>query len=479
MDYTKLSILEVAKLLRSGEVTSEQLTLQVLDKIKASEHLHALTCVCAEYALNKAKEVDKLFKSGAQLPLLAGIPITIKDNINIKGQKTTCASKFLENFVAPYSATIVDNLEKNYAVIVGKNNMDEFAMGSSTENSAFFKTLNPRNNLCVPGGSSGGSACAVAADLGFASVGTDTGGSVRQPASLCGVVGLKGTYGLVSRYGIVAFASSLDQAGPLTKTVKDSALMFNVLTGYDEKEETSVNRPKEDYMTSFTGSVKGVKIGVIKECFGEGLNEDVKKAILDAIEFYKSQGAEIVELSMPFINNAFACYYILSSAEAASNLARFDGVKYGVSVDNPKNINDLYLQNRSKGFGKEVKRRIMLGNYVLSSGYYDAYYKKAKKVQRKIVQQFDQVFNSCDVILTPTSPTPAFKIGERVNDPLSMYLSDIYTVPVNIAELPAISIPCAYTDDGLPIGMQLIGKKYGEKTIFNVADVYETQKGAK
>lgn len=264
MDYTKLSILEVAKLLRSGEVTSEQLTLQVLDKIKASEHLHALTCVCAEYALNKAKEVDKLFKSGAQLPLLAGIPITIKDNINIKGQKTTCASKFLENFVAPYSATIVDNLEKNYAVIVGKNNMDEFAMGSSTENSAFFKTLNPRNNLCVPGGSSGGSACAVAADLGFASVGTDTGGSVRQPASLCGVVGLKGTYGLVSRYGIVAFASSLDQAGPLTKTVKDSALMFNVLTGYDEKEETSVNRPKEDYMTSFTGSVKGVKIGVIK-----------------------------------------------------------------------------------------------------------------------------------------------------------------------------------------------------------------------
>ena len=479
MDYTKLSILEVAKLLRSGEVTSEQLTLQVLDKIKANEHLHALTCVCAEYALNKAKEVDKLFKSGAQLPLLAGIPITIKDNINIKGQKTTCASKFLENFVAPYSATIVDNLEKNYAVIVGKNNMDEFAMGSSTENSAFFKTLNPRNNLCVPGGSSGGSACAVAADLGFASVGTDTGGSVRQPASLCGVVGLKGTYGLVSRYGIVAFASSLDQAGPLTKTVKDSALMFNVLTGYDEKEETSVNRPKEDYMTSFTGSVKGVKIGVIKECFGEGLNEDVKKAILDAIEFYKSQGAEIVELSMPFINNALACYYILSSAEAASNLARFDGVKYGVSVDNPKSINDLYLQNRSKGFGKEVKRRIMLGNYVLSSGYYDAYYKKAKKVQRKIVQQFDQVFNSCDVILTPTSPTPAFKIGERVNDPLSMYLSDIYTVPVNIAELPAISIPCAYTDDGLPIGMQLIGKKYGEKTIFNVADVFETQKGAK
>ncbi len=476
----KYTIHDLHEQLVNKEISAVELTKKIIAHRNSVEgDIHAYLSTSDDSALVQAAKVDAKIAAGEAISDLAGIPGAIKDNMCIKGETCTAASKMLEHWVSPYDATVIEKLKKEDFISLGKTNMDEFAMGSSTENSAFFKTLNPRNNLCVPGGSSGGSACAVAADLGFASVGTDTGGSVRQPASLCGVVGLKGTYGLVSRYGIVAFASSLDQAGPLTKTVKDSALMFNVLTGYDEKEETSVNRPKEDYMTSFTGSVKGVKIGVIKECFGEGLNEDVKKAILDAIEFYKSQGAEIVELSMPFINNALACYYILSSAEAASNLARFDGVKYGVSIDNPKNINDLYLQNRSKGFGKEVKRRIMLGNYVLSSGYYDAYYKKAKKVQRKIVQQFDQVFNSCDVILTPTSPTPAFKIGERVNDPLSMYLSDIYTVPVNIAELPAISIPCAYTDDGLPIGMQLIGKKYGEKTIFNVADVFETQKGAK
>ncbi len=475
MDYTKLSILEVASLLREGKVTSVELTKQVLAKIKENEHLHALNCVMEEYALKKAEEVDKMFSEGKDLPVLAGIPITIKDNINIKGFKTTCSSKFLENFVAPYNATIVENLEKNYAVIVGKNNMDEFAMGSSTENSAFATCLNPRNTECVPGGSSGGSASAVAADLGFASIGTDTGGSVRQPSSLCGVVGLKPTYGLVSRYGIVAFASSLDQAGPVTKTVKDSAVMLNVLSGYDNREETSVNREKEDYLTSFTGSVKGVKIGIIKECFVDGLDEEVKNAILNAADYYKSKGAELVELSIPNMSSALACYYILSSAEAASNLSRFDGVKYGVSVEDPKNLNDLYLRNRSNGFGKEVKRRIMLGNYVLSSGYYDAYYKKAKKVQRLLVQEFNQVFDKCDVILTPTSPTPAFKIGEKSNDPLAMYLSDIYTVPVNIAELPAISIPCGVTKDNLPIGMQLIGRKFAEKTLFNVADVFETR----
>ena len=476
MDYTTLSIVEVAKLLREKKVTSVELTKQVLAKIKENEHLHALNSVMEEYALAKANEVDKMFGEGKELPMLAGIPITIKDNINIKGFNTTCSSKFLENFVAPYNATIVENLEKNYAVIVGKNNMDEFAMGSSTENSAFYPCLNPRNTECVPGGSSGGSAAAVAANLGFASVGTDTGGSVRQPASLCGVVGLKPTYGLVSRYGIVAFASSLDQAGPLTKTVKDSAIMLNALSGHDEKEETSANVAKVDYMDSFTGSVKGVKIGLIKEFFGEGLDEEVKKAILDAADFYKSKGAEIVEISMPFVGSALACYYILSSAEAASNLSRFDGVKYGVSVSDPKNLNDLYLTNRSQGFGKEVKRRIMLGNYVLSSGYYDAYYKKAKKVQRLLVQQFADTFTKCDVILSPTSPTVAFKIGEKTNDPLAMYLSDIYTVPVNIAELPAISIPCAVNKDNLPIGMQLIGKKFSEKTLFNVADVFETMK---
>ena len=479
MDYTKLSILEVAKLLREKKVTSEELTKQVLENIKQKENLHALNFVCEEYALKKAKEVDKLFSENKELPLLAGIPITIKDNINIKGLKTTCSSKFLSNFVAPYSATIIENLEKNYAVIVGKNNMDEFAMGSSTENSAFFTTPNPHNTEYVSGGSSGGSACAVAANLGFASVGTDTGGSVRQPASLCGVVGLKPTYGLVSRYGIVAFASSLDQAGPLTKTVKDSALMLNALSGYDEKEETSSKHIKEDYMQSFKGDVKGIKIGIVKEFFGEGLNEEVKNAILKVKDFYESKGAEIVELSMPFVLSALACYYVLSSAEAASNLSRFDGVKYGVSVSDAKNINDLYLKNRSQGFGKEVKRRIMLGNYVLSSGYYDAYYKKAKKVQRKLVEEFNEVFEKCDVLLTPTSPSTAFKIGEKSNNPLSMYLSDVYTVPVNTAELPAISVPCGVDSKGLPIGMQLIGKKFSEKTLFNVADVYDSSREEK
>ena len=479
MDYTQLSILEVAKLLREGKVTSLELTKQALQMAKEKESFNALTQVFEEDALKQAALVDEMFKSGKELPLLAGVPITIKDNINLTGKKTTCSSKFLSTYVSPYDATIVKNLKSNYAIIIGKNNMDEFAMGSTTENSAFGPTLNPRNPQYIPGGSSGGSAAAVAANIGYASVGTDTGGSVRQPSSMCGVVGLKPTYGLVSRYGIVAFASSLDQAGPVTKTVKDSALMLNVLSCYDEMEETSVKHDKIDYMQSFTGSVKGIKIALIKECFGDGLDEEVKQKIMDAKSFYESQGAEIIELSIPVFNDILACYYILSSAEAASNLSRFDGVKYGFSIENPKNLNDLYLQNRSKGFGKEVKRRIMLGNYVLSSGYYDAYYKKAKKVQKKLVKQFAEVFKLCDVILMPTAPTPAFKIGEKVGDPLSMYLSDIYTVPVNIAELPAISVPCGVSKNGLPIGMQLIGSKFSETTLFNVADVFETQKEAK
>ena len=479
MDYTQLSILEVAKLLREGKVTSLELTKQALQMAKEKESFNALTQVFEEDALKQAALVDEMFKSGKELPLLAGVPITIKDNINLTGKRTTCSSKFLSTYVSPYDATIVKNLKSNYAIIIGKNNMDEFAMGSTTENSAFGPTLNPRNPQYIPGGSSGGSAAAVAANIGYASVGTDTGGSVRQPSAMCGVVGLKPTYGLVSRYGIVAFASSLDQAGPVTKTVKDSALMLNVLSCHDEMEETSVKRDKIDYMQSFTGSVKGIKIALIKECFGDGLDEEVKQKIMDAKSFYESQGAEIIELSIPVFNDILACYYILSSAEAASNLSRFDGVKYGFSIENPKNLNDLYLQNRSKGFGKEVKRRIMLGNYVLSSGYYDAYYKKAKKVQKKLVKQFAEVFKLCDVILMPTAPTPAFKIGEKVGDPLSMYLSDIYTVPVNIAELPAISVPCGVSKNGLPIGMQLIGSKFSETTLFNVADVFETQKEAK
>ncbi len=476
MDYTKLSLLEVAELLKQQKVTSVELTEQCLANIENNKHLNALNSVTKEYALNQAKLVDAMRAEGKDLPLLAGVPITIKDNINIKDLKTTCSSKFLENFVAPYDATIIEKLKSQYVVIVGKNNLDEFAMGSSTENSAFGPALNPHNPEYVSGGSSGGSACAVSANLCYASIGTDTGGSVRQPASLCGCVGLKPTYGLVSRYGIVAFASSLDQAGPLTKTVKDSAAMLNAICGYDEKEETSnKNQPKVDYLQSFKGDVKGVRIGIISEFFGEGLDAEVKQKILDAAEFYKKQGAQIVEVSMPNINNALSCYYILSSAEAASNLARFDGVKYGVSGDGFNNINELYLKNRTNGFGKEVKRRIMLGNYVLSSGYYDAYYKKAKAVQKLIVSEFNNVFNKCDVLLTPTSPTPAFKVGEKIGDTLSMYLSDVYTVPVNIAGLPAISVPCGMSSNGLPIGMQLIGNKFSEQTLFNVADVFDSR----
>ena len=475
MDYTKLSLLEVSSLLQEGKVTSVELTKQCLNNIEQNKRLNALNSVCSEFALEQAQKVDKMRADGVKLGALAGVPITIKDNINIKGLKTTCSSKFLENFEAPYNATIIEKLLSENVVIVGKNNLDEFAMGSSTENSAFGPALNPHNTNYVSGGSSGGSACAVAANLCFASIGTDTGGSVRQPASLCGVVGLKPTYGLVSRYGIVAFASSLDQAGPLTKTVKDSALMLNAICGYDQREETrNKNQPKIDYLKSFSGSVKGVKIGLVKEFFGEGLNSEVKASILKVAEFYKSKGAEIIEISMPNVGNALACYYVLSSAEAASNLARFDGVKYGVS-GSYSNLNELYLKNRSNGFGKEVKRRIMLGNYVLSSGYYDAYYKKAKAVQKLIVNEFAKVFETCDVLLTPTSPTPAFKIGEKVNDTLSMYLSDVYTVPVNIAELPAISVPCGFSSNGLPIGMQLIGKKFSEQALFNVADVFDSR----
>ena len=360
MDYTKLSLLEVSSLLQEGKVTSVELTKQCLNNIEQNKRLNALNSVCSEFALEQAQKVDKMRADGVKLGALAGVPITIKDNINIKGLKTTCSSKFLENFEAPYNATIIEKLLSENVVIVGKNNLDEFAMGSSTENSAFGPALNPHNTNYVSGGSSGGSACAVAANLCFASIGTDTGGSVRQPASLCGVVGLKPTYGLVSRYGIVAFASSLDQAGPLTKTVKDSALMLNAICGYDQREETSnKNQPKIDYLKSFSGSVKGVKIGLVKEFFGEGLNSEVKASILKVAEFYKSKGAEIIEISMPNVGNALACYYVLSSAEAASNLARFDGVKYGVS-GSYSNLNELYLKNRSNGFGKEVKRRIML-----------------------------------------------------------------------------------------------------------------------
>ncbi len=477
MDYTKLSITQLLELLNSKKVTSYEVTKQCLERIEQTKDLNTLNTVMAESALAKAKETDEKRQRGEALPVLAGVPITIKDNINITGFPTTCSSKFLKTYVSPYTATVAQNLLNAGAIVLGKNNMDEFAMGSSTEHSAFGVTRNPHNTQYVPGGSSGGSAASVAANQCFASVGTDTGGSVRQPSSLCGVVGLKPTYGTVSRFGIVAFASSLDQAGPITKTVKDNALLYGIMASKDANDATSVEASSHDYLANLATSIQGKRIALVKEFMGDGMDEEVRASFEKAVKFFENHGAQVVEVSMPNINDALACYYVISSAEAASNLARFDGVKYGVRAENYTNLIDMYYKSRTEGFGHEVKRRIMLGNFVLSSGYYDAYYKKAKAVQALIMKQFDEVFEKCDVILSPTSPTPAFKLGEKTNDALTMYLSDIYTVPVNIAQVPALSVPCGTSKLGLPIGLQFIGNKFSEQTLFDMANYYEEHNG--
>lgn len=473
MNYTELSLTEVIELLKAKKVTSEELVTQAINKIKETKNLNALTNVFEEGALSLAKEYDAKRAAGEELPVLAGVPITLKDNINLKGYETTCSSNFLKDYVSPYSATIAQKLLNAGAIVVGKNNMDEFAMGGSTEHSAFGTSLNPHNPEYVPGGSSGGSAASVAAFQCYASIGTDTGGSIRQPASFCGVVGLKPTYGTVSRHGVVAFASSLDQAGPITRTVKDSALVYSIIAGYDENETTSLKREVPNYLGNLSKDIKGIKIGLVKEFFENPMDAEVKEKFDYAVNWLKENGAEIIEISMPNINNALSCYYIISSAEAASNLARFDGIRYGARGEGYAGLEDLYFKSRSQGFGKEVKRRIMLGNYVLSSGYYDAYYKKAKAVQSLIKKEFNEVFKICDIIISPTSPTPAFKVGERITDVLTMYLNDIYTVPVNIAELPALSVPCGKSKNGLPIGLQLIGNKFSEQTLFNVGNYFE------
>lgn len=472
------SLLEISSLLKERKITSVELTKLCLYNIEKNKHLNAVLSVRKEDALLDAEKADKILDEGKG-SFLTGVPIIIKDNINMIGTKTTCASKFLENYESVYNATVVEKLLEQNAVILGKANMDEFAMGSSNENSAFGACLNPVDNSRVAGGSSGGSACSVKANLCFASLGSDTGGSIRQPASLCGVVGLKPTYGLVSRYGLVAFASSLDQIGPFTKTVKDSAAMLNVISSYDEREFTSSNREKVDYLKNLKPSVRGVRIGVPTNFLNMGMDTSVKKAIDGAIEFFKENGAEIVEINLNNIDKSLSAYYVISSAEACSNLGRFDGIRYGRRAENYTDLIDLYYKSRTEGFGKEVKRRIMLGNFVLSSGYYDAYYKKAKAVQNLIKQEFNNAFSKVDVILTPTSPFTAFKIGEKVNDHIKMYLSDIFTVPVNIAGLPAISLPCGTDENNLPIGLQLIANKFEEQTLFNVGDYFETNKGGK
>jgi len=465
-DLTKLTIKEAHEGLKKGEFTSVDLTRAFLEKIKEKNgEIKAFITVTEELALKQAKKADEMIKKG-EGSVLTGIPCAIKDNILIKGIGCTAGSKFLENYIASYNATVIDKLEKLGAVFLGKTNMDEFAMGSSCERSAFFPTRNPHDLERVPGGSSGGSAAAVASDMCVYALGTDTGGSIRQPASFCGVDGLKPTYGAVSRYGIIAYASSLDQVGPLTKNVEDAGIVFEAIRGLDNMDSTSTDSKKKN-------DLEKLRIGVPKEYFAKGLDKEVEEAVKKAIETYKKLGAEIVEISLPMSEYALSCYYIIALAEASANLARFDGLRYGKFVeDEDGEIIDTYLKNRTSGFGKEVKKRIMIGTYTLSSGYYDAYYKRALKVRTLIKQDFEKAFEKVDVILGPTSPCLPFKIGEKSEDPLSMYLADIYTVSVNLAGLPGVSIPCGYSN-GLPVGLQLIGAPFEEDKLLAIASLFE------
>lgn len=464
MNLYELTVHELIEKLDKNEITPEDITKSYIDRINEKEKdVKAFVTLTDKEALEKAENVDR------SVGKFAGIPIGIKDIICTKGVRTTCSSRMLENFVSPYDATVVNKLDKENIISLGKLNLDEFAMGASTEYSAINTTKNPWNLNKVPGGSSGGSAAAVAADMVPWALGSDTGGSVRQPASLCGVVGLKPTYGLVSRYGLVAFASSLDQIGPITKDVEDAAMLLNIIAGHDEKDSTSVNKEKVDYTKNLKDGVKGLKIGVPKEFLGEGINEEVKKSIQDMAEVYKKLGAEVSECSLDIAEKALAVYYIIACAEASSNLGRFDGIRYGYRTKNYEDLNDIFVNSRSEGFGAEVKRRIILGTYVLSSGYYDAYYKKAQKVRTVIRKEFEKLFDEYDVLLTPTSPTVAYDIGTKSNNPLEMYLADLCTVSVNIAGLPGISIPSGVDKERMPIGMQLIGKHFDEETILRAA----------
>ncbi len=471
-------ITEVRGLLTNGKITSVELTRFYLDRIKKYDGLTGCYLrLTEELALVKAAEADKRIRAGTDGEL-TGIPFGMKDILCTKGVETTCASQILKGFVPPYDATVIKKLDESGYVHLGRINMDEFAMGSSTENSSFQVTKNPWDLSRIPGGSSGGSAAAVVAGLCAASLGTDTGGSIRQPASLCGAVGLKPTYGRVSRYGLVAFASSLDQIGPITKNVADCAVVLKVLAGHDPLDSTSIPQPVPDYAGALGKEIKGLRIGMPKEYFIDSMDREVKAAVEGSIRTFEELGAVIVPISLPHTEFAVATYYIICTAEASSNLARYDGVKYGMRVDG-KDIIDMYKQTRSAGFGKEVKRRIILGTYVLSSGYYDAYYRKAGQVRTLIRRDFDRAFEQCDVIVTPVSPTTAFKIGEKTEDPLTMYLSDIFTIPVNLAGLPAISLPCGFDGKGLPIGCQIIGKPLDEMLLLQTAFLLEAEKKLK
>lgn len=476
MDITSLTVHELQAKIKNKELSVSEITKAYVDRINEKEKdVKAFVTTTCEEAISKAEDIEKRIDNGELNSEFAGIPIGIKDNMCTKGVRTTCSSKMLENFIAPYDATVVEKINDAGMISLGKLNMDEFAMGASTEYSYFKKTCNPWNLNRVPGGSSGGSAAAVAADLVPWALGSDTGGSIRQPASFCGVVGLKPTYGLVSRYGLVAFASSLDQIGPITKDVRDAAMLLNIIAGHDEKDTTSYDIPKKDYTKALKTDVKGLKIGIPKEYFGEGINAEVKEKLEEAIETYKKLGAEVEEFSLDIAEYALATYYIIACAEASSNLGRFDGIRYGYRTENFSNLKELYRNSRSEGFGSEVKRRIILGTYVLSSGYYDAYYKKAQQVRTLVKREFDKAFEKYDVLLTPTSPTVAFEIGTKSANPLEMYLADICTVSVNIAGLPGISVPCGINGENMPIGMQLIGNKFEEEKILNAAYAFEQE----
>ena len=470
----QLTIHEAHKLLKQRRISSVDLTKSVLKRIaEIEDKVHACVTITEDLALKKAEKVDDYIKTASEITPLTGIPTLIKDVICTKGIKTTCSSKMLENFVPPYNATVMEKLLAIKAVIVGKTNMDEFAMGSSTEHSAFFPTQNPWDLSRVPGGSSGGSAVAVATDEAIYALGSDTGGSIRQPAGFCNVVGLKPTYGRVSRFGLVAFASSLDQIGPITKDVTDCALVMNAIAGHDPRDSTSIPLPVPDYTRQLVSDIKGLKIGIPREYFVEGMQSEVRAALKAAIDKLHELGAEIDwEASLPHTKYALAAYYILAPSEASANLARYDGVKYGFSERNASNVIEATEKTRQFGFGPEVKRRIMLGTYALSAGYYDAYYVKAQKVRTLIKQEFEQAFEKYDALVTPTSPTVPFKLGEKLEDPMQMYLSDVCTLPINIAGIPAISIPAGFADN-LPIGMQIMGKPFSEETLLRIAFAYE------
>jgi len=468
------SIKKLHQQIKNKERSAVEITQEYLQRIGELEpKLKSFLCVTSDLALETAKQVDEKVAKGDEIGVLAGIPIAIKDNMSTKGIPTTCASRILENFIPSYESTVTQKLRDQGAVIVGKTNLDEFAMGSSTENSGYQVTANPWDIERVPGGSSGGSAAAVSADECVVSLGSDTGGSIRQPASFCGVVGLKPTYGLVSRFGLVAYASSLDQIGPFAHTVEDTAILLGAIAGYDSKDSTSLNVEIPDYTQSFATNLQGLKVGVIKETYSDGLDNIVAEKVNQAIKELEKLGAQVKEISCPRFRYGLPIYYIIAPSEASANLARYDGVKYGIRDESADNLLEMYTKTRAKGFGAEVKRRIMLGTYALSAGYYDAYYLKAQKVRTLIKQDFDNAFHDVDVLISPTSPTTAFKAGEKTDDPLSMYLSDLMTIPVNLAGLPGMSLPCGFDENNLPIGMQLIGNVLREDVLFKVGYAYQ------